>query len=298
MEIINLMERELSRRNYSLKTIKTYNYSLNNFFNFVKKDFKKINKQDINAYFYYLADKNISGSTINVNLNAIKFFYQEILNKKLTIKIKYSKVPKKLPLFLTQDEIIKLIDNIENNKHKLMIKLLYSSGLRVSELLNLKVRDFDFENDYGWVRQGKGNKDRIFVIAISLKQDLIDYVKDLDYDSFLFTSYNGRMSVRTIQEIIKKATKRSKINKKIHPHSLRHSYATHLIENGYDVSSVQSLLGHKSLETTMIYLHIAPKRFINVKSPLDNLKFNNLSYDGKNINDIEPISQEDKDLRI
>ena len=292
------MERELSRRNYSLKTIKTYNYSLNNFFNFVKKDFKKINKQDINAYFYYLADKNISGSTINVNLNAIKFFYQEILNKKLTIKIKYSKVPKKLPLFLTQDEIIKLIDNIENNKHKLMIKLLYSSGLRVSELLNLKVRDFDFENDYGWVRQGKGNKDRIFVIAISLKQDLIDYVKDLDYDSFLFTSYNGRMSVRTIQEIIKKATKRSKINKKIHPHSLRHSYATHLIENGYDVSSVQSLLGHKSLETTMIYLHIAPKRFINVKSPLDNLKFNNLSYDGKNINDIEPISQEDKDLRI
>jgi len=295
MKILELMERELLRRNYSLKTIKTYNYCLIKFLNFLNKDIKKITKNDIKNYLDALIRKKVSGNTINVNLNSIKFLFEEILNKKLTLKIKYSKTPKKLPEFLTQNEIIRLIDNIENNKHKIMIKLLYSSGLRVSELLNLRIKDFDFENKYGWVRKGKGNKDRIFVIADSLKNDLLNYINDqnLNQDSFLFMSYNGMMSVRTIQEIVKKASKKAKINKRVHPHTLRHSYATHLIENGYDITSVQALLGHNSLETTMIYLHIAPKKFINVKSPLDNLTF-----DDKNNNDLGFIRQEDRDLRI
>ena len=292
MDIINLMEKELLRRNYSLRTIETYNYCLNNFLRYCKKDFKKINKQDIKNYLDKLINKNVSGSTINVNLNALKFLFEEILNKKLTIKIKYSKTPKNLPIFLTKDEIIKLINSIQNNKHKLMVKLLYSAGLRVSELVNLKVKDFDFENNYGWVRKGKGNKDRMFILASSLKDELLNYIKEnnLEQDSFIFASYNGSMSSRSVQEIIKKATRKAKLNKNVHPHTLRHSYATHLIENGYDLTSVQGLLGHNSLETTMVYLHMAPKKFINVKSPLDDLqleeKDKNLSYDSENIVDI------------
>ena len=303
MDIINLMEKELLRRNYSLRTIETYNYCINKFLNFINKDFKKITKQDIKNYLDKLIDKKVSGNTINVNLNAIKFLFENTLNKKLTIKIKYSKTPKTLPIFLTKEEVIKLIKSIENNKHKLMIKFLYSAGLRVNELVNLRVKDLDFENNYGWVRRGKGNKDRLFILASSLKQELLNHIKEnnLSYDSYIFTTYNGNISARSIQEIVKKATKKSKINKKVHPHTLRHSYATHLIEDGYDITSVQALLGHNSLETTMIYLHIAPKRFINVKSPLDNLQIEdnkNSSYGYQNIRDINFINQEFKDLRI
>ncbi len=309
MDAIELMKKEMLRRNYSLRTIKTYLYSLNKFLLYADKDIKKIKKQDIKDYLDKLTSRNKTGSTINVNLQAIKFLFEEILNKKLTLKIKFSKIPKKLPVFLTKDEIVKLINNIKNEKHNLMIKLIYAAGLRVSELVNLRIKDLEFDNGYGWVRQGKGNKDRIFVIAESLKKELTEYIKkeDLSYDSWLFNSYNGQMSTRTVQEIIKKAAKKSKINKKVHPHTLRHSYATHLIENGYDVTSVQALLGHSSMETTMIYLHIAPKKFIDVKSPLDSLNFNNLqlknnneklSNDDNNLVNISPINQEFEDLRI
>jgi site-specific recombinase XerD len=298
------MEKELSRRNYSLRTIELYSYCLNKFLDFVDKDVKKITKQDIKEYLDKLVNKKVSGSTINVYLNSLKFLFEEILNKKLTIKIKYSKIPKTLPVFLSKEEVVKLINNIKNNKHKLMIKLLYSAGFRVSELLHLKVENMDFENNYGWVKKGKGNKDRLFILASSLKNELLNYIKEnnLDYDSLIFTSYNGQMSARSIQEIIKKAAKKSKINKKVHPHTLRHSFATHLLEDGYDLTSVQSLLGHNSLETTMIYLHITPKRFINVKSPLDGLELagnnKNLTYEENKIEDMGFISQGEIDLRI
>ena len=117
MDPIQLMEKEMLRRNYSLKTIKTYNYYLNKFLNFLNKDFKKVKKQDTKNYLDKLIDKKVSGSTINVNLNAIKFLFEEILNKKLTLKIKYSKVPKTLPIFLTKEEVVILINSIENIKH-------------------------------------------------------------------------------------------------------------------------------------------------------------------------------------
>ena len=281
MDFLENMKKEMLRRNYSLRTIKTYLYCLNKFLIFYNKDFKKITKQDIKDYLDKLINKKVSGSTINVNLNALKFLFEETLNKRLTIKIKYSKTPKNLPIFLTKEEIIELISQIENNKHKLMIKLLYGAGLRVSELINLKINDLNFENNYGWVRQGKGRKDRLFIIPDLLKEDLINYINknNLDSDSWLFTSYNGHISTRSIQEIIKKAAKRAKLGKKVHPHTLRHSYATHLIENGYDLTLVQSLLGHTSLETTMIYVHMANPKLLSVKSPLDNLQLEN--KDGK-----------------
>jgi len=296
MDLQELMKKELSRRNYSLRTIKTYLCCVNKFLKQYKNNPRKISKKDINDYLNNLLEKNSCGNTINVNLNALKFLLEEILNKKFISKIKYSKTPRSLPLFLTKKEIINLINNIKNEKHKLMIKVIYGAGLRVNELVNLKVKDFDFENNYGWVRKGKGNKDRLFIIPGLLKQDLINYINEnnLDKESWLFTSYNGHISTRTIQEIIKKACKKAKLNKKVHPHTLRHSYATHLVENGYDLTLIQSLLGHKSPETTMIYVHMANPKLLSVKSPLDDLQFEDRdkkhNYEFQNTNNINPIS--------
>src|SRR3989344_7259572 len=290
MDLIELMKKEMLRRKYSLRTIKTYRDCLNKFLLFCKKEPRKINKKDIKDYLNNLQERNKTGSTINIHLNALKFAMEEILNKNFMVRIKYSKTPKTLPTVLTKEETVKLIDSIENERHRLMIKLMYSAGLRVSELVNLKIIDLDLEKNYGWVRHGKGNKDRLFIIAGTLKEEILNCIKDnkLESDNYLFESYNSHISARTIQVIIKKASKKAKIIKNVHAHTLRHSYATHLIENGYDIISLQSLLGHNSAQTTMCYIHIAKMSMINVKSPLDALNLNKK-------NDLQPI-KEDRNL--
>lgn len=274
MDIIYNMQREMLRRGYSPRTITTYTQYIKSFLDFCKKDIRKITKLDIKNYIDKYVDKQSSGNTINIILNSIKFLFEEILNRKLTLKIKFSKVPKTAPIFLTKEEMKKLFDAVENEKHLLILELLYSAGLRVSEVINLRKCDFEFERGIGWVRKGKGMKDRPFIIAKLLEQKLKDYIKKNcnEINSFLFLGYNNRvLSVRSVQEIVKRAAKKAGINKNIHPHSLRHSYATHLIENGYDVNTIQPLLGHNNAETTMRYVHMANPKMIKVISPYDNL---------------------------
>lgn len=274
MDYLYLIKREGLRRGLSNKTILTYSNCIKNFFKFHNKEPKKITKKDIKDYIDLLVDKKRAGNTLNVNLNAIKFLFENVLNKKILLNIRYSKTPKALPIFLTKQETKDLFNAIENKKHKLMIELMYSSGLRVSELTHLKVKDFEFDKDYGWIRKGKGNKDRFFIIAEKLKDDIINHIKEdnLSDNSWLFKgNKENHISNRTIQKIIKKAAKKARINKKVHSHTLRHSFATHLIEDGYDLPSVQSILGHNSSQTTMIYIHMASPKMLAIKSPLDNL---------------------------
>lgn len=278
MDIIELVKKEGLRRRYSTKTIKTYLVCIKNFLKYCDKEPRKFTKKDVRDYLNKLAEKDKAGSTINVNLQALKFMMEYILNKKKYFyNIRYSKVPRKLPIVLTKEEVITLINSIKNEKHKLMVKLMYSSGLRVSELLDLKVCDLNLINNFGWVRNGKGSKDRLFIIADSLKQEFLDHIinNKLDYESLLFKSYNGRMSPSSLREILKKAVKETGLKKRVHPHTLRHSFSTHLIENGYDVCSVQALLGHKSPETTMIYVHMTSPKLLAIKSPWDDLQLNN-----------------------
>jgi len=263
------IRKEGFRRRFSPRTIKTYQHCVEKFLNKTNVPIDKLSKKDVRLFLERLSDKNVAGSTLNVYHMAIKFFMEEVLNKRMKLNIKYSKVPKRLPIVLTKEETKNLINSIDNEKHKLMIELLYSSGMRVSELINLKIKDL--EGKYGWVREGKGRKDRPFILANKLKKDVEKLCKDKNPEEHLFRSYKSKMSTRTVQEIIKKACKKSGITKKVHPHTLRHSFATHLIENGYSVSEVQSLLGHKSMDTTMIYVHLARPNLINVKSPLDGL---------------------------
>ncbi|MEK6838037.1 MAG: tyrosine-type recombinase/integrase, partial [Nanoarchaeota archaeon] len=214
-------------------------------------------------------------ASLNVYLNAINFFYREVMNRKITVNIRYSKTPKALPVVLTKEEVARLMDAITNPKHRLMAKLIYSAGLRVSELVQLKAKDLELDRNLGWVRKGKGNKDRLFIIAKSIRDELAAYIsrENLPYGSWLFKGRkNGHLTVKAVQNIIKYAAKKARIMKNVHPHTLRHSFATHLVENGYDVASIQSLLGHNSLETTMVYIHAASPKMIAVQSPLDNMQ--------------------------
>ena len=274
MHIPELIKKEGLRRGLSPRTIKTYNHCVERFFRKCRKKVNEITKQDVKDFLDKLIEKGAAGNTINVYLNALKFLYREVLNRKLLVNIRYSKVPKALPTVLTKEETRALIGTIENPKHSLMVKLIYSAGLRVSELVHLKAKDLELDKNYGWVRRGKGNKDRLFIIAKNLKNELIGYIYDnnLGQESWLFSGQKqGCISAMTVQKIIKKAVKKAAIKKNVHPHTLRHSFATHLIENNYDVSSVQSLLGHNSPETTMVYIHTASSKMIAVQSPLDSL---------------------------
>ena len=272
MEINDAIRKECLRRRYSEKTIKTYITCVNLFFKKCKKEPKKVTKKDVREFLENLAEKGRAGNTLNVYLNALKFVFEDLLGKRMRLNIRYSKRPMELPTVLTREEVKELFNAITNEKHRLMIMLIYSSGLRVNELINLKVKDLNINKGYGFVRKGKGNKDRLFIIADKIKEKLNKLVvnEKLKEADFLFNSNRKScFHTRTIQEIIKKAAKKAKIKKNVHPHTLRHSFATHLIENKYSISEVQGLLGHNNPETTMIYLHTANINMINVKSPLD-----------------------------
>ncbi|MFH0875576.1 MAG: site-specific tyrosine recombinase/integron integrase [archaeon] len=273
MYIPDLIQKHGLRRGLSHQTIRTYSFCIRKFFLACNKDDpKKINKKDITNYIDSLVHKGYSGSTLNTNLNALRLLYNEILHKRLLVNFRFSRAPKRLPVYLTQSEVLSLLSALKNKKHKLMIMLLYSAGLRVSELLNLKKSDFDNGLAYGWVRSGKGNKDRPFIIANSIKNELNSCLSEncRHSHSYLFANQKGfQMSRSTIFAVLKEAAKKAGIEKKVHPHTLRHSFATHLIENKSDIIQVQSLLGHASVRTTMVYLHSANPNLFCVRSPLD-----------------------------
>lgn len=275
VNINEAIRKECLRRGYSERTIATYQDCINKFIEFSGKKIDKISKDDSLNFLYDLREKGKSGSTLHVYHMAIRFLLEDILRKNIRLNVKYSKRAEKLPLVLSKEECKKLFSGISNSKHKLMIKLLYGAGLRASELLNIKIKDLYIDKNYGFVRNGKGGKDRIFIIPSSLKQEIINLIDNekLNSENFLFTSNRGSSyNIRSLQEIIKKSCKVAKLEKKIHPHTLRHSFATHLIEQGSSLSEVQSLLRHSSPETTQIYLHTSNLSMINIKSPLDCLQ--------------------------
>jgi len=271
MDILYLIQKEGLRRGLSQKTIKTYKQCVKQFLNKCNKPIRKISKKDVKDYIDCLIGLGVCGNTINVHLCSLKFMLQEILGKSVMLKIRFSKTPKSLPTVLTKEEVVRIINSIENKKHKLLIKLMYSAGLRVGEVVRLKPKDLELDKGYGWVRRGKGNKDRLFIIAKCIKYELSEFVKDVDSNFYIFKGNKSHLSVRSVQEIVKKSVKESNVRKKVHPHTFRHSFATHLIEDCYDIAAVQFLLGHSKTDTTMIYVHMASPKMISVISPLDRL---------------------------
>ncbi|MGV8150131.1 MAG: tyrosine-type recombinase/integrase [Candidatus Woesearchaeota archaeon] len=268
MDIIESMKKEMFRRKLSNRTILTYIFYVKKFLNYCHKNPKEFSRNDIKEFLYHYVEKNRSGNSLNVVNNALRFMMVEVLHKSARTGIRYSKTPRRIAEFLTVDEVKRLIDSIPNPNHKLIIKLMYGTGLRVSELVTLKKQDIDFVQKIGWVRGGKGNKDRMFILPECLMDDLKMLVDESRY--YLFSgNKRGHYSVRSVAEIINKAVKLSGIEKNVHPHTLRHSFATHLLENGNDVLVVQALLGHSEARTTMTYLHAIKPKLLSVKSPLD-----------------------------
>lgn len=266
----------LRRIETEIKIAKLSPYTLRNYLEFNKQLFEHSNKQpeqiDQQDIKNFLADKmndKATSSTI-VFLASIKFAYSSLLGKDPTAGIKRPKSEKKIPEVLTKEEVIKLIDSSSTKKSKLIIQLLYSSGLRVSELVNLKSSDLNLKENTGWVRLGKGKKDRMFILSKKIPGKLKKYIEKHPENQFIFSKENP-LTTRNIQKIVQKAAHKAGINKHVHCHTLRHSYATHLLENGIDIRKIQILLGHGSLSTTERYTHVSSSELKKISSPLDSL---------------------------
>ena len=267
MEELDKLKIELKLRGFSPLTVRNYSFFVEKFLLKTKKPDSELNEDDARAYLSELFDSK-SKNTILLAAAALKFFYIEVLKKDFN-QIKMPKKDNRLPEVLTPQEVQRLISSADNQKSRLIVSFLYSAGLRVSELVNLKVQDLDFGEKTGWVRRGKGSKDRVFAISEVLARELEEYLKGRE-QVYLF-SKNEPLTTRNIQKIIKGMRERASIQKKVTPHTLRHSFATHLLEQGVSLPIIQELLGHKSLKTTSVYLHVQQYSIDAIRSPLDTL---------------------------
>ena len=259
---------ELMQRNYSRKTMVAYTRCLQEYLMYIGDEAEVADPEKIKKFLLIKQAKKLAPQTINLYLNAIKFFYREVLKSSSSIPIKFAKRNKKLPVVLSKDEVLKLIDVIPNKKHKIMIALAYGAGLRVSEVVNLKVQDVDLGGLTIHLKAAKGMKDRVTVFPERLKNDTQNLTAGKNADDSLFESERGGvLNIRTLQHVFTVALKRAGIQKKATFHSLRHSFATHLLENGVDVRYVQALLGHANIRTTQIYTHVTSPGLRNIKSP-------------------------------
>ncbi len=270
MEALQKLETELKLRAFSPQTITSYLYWNKQFLNFANKKPEEVIEDDVKNYIGGLLSRNVSPKSVVLVRAALKFFYDEILGKNI-VNLKTPKISKKLPVVLTKEEVKRMIDSIKNKKHRLMIMFLYSSGLRLSELLNLKVGDLEIGEKIGWVRSGKGAKDRLFLLSDRLVEEMREYLQWKKESDYVFTGRKERMTPRNVQKIIKKVARNAGIEKNVHPHSLRHSFATHLLESGENIRKIQMLLGHSQLSTTQLYLDVSTEELKKVKNPLDNL---------------------------
>jgi integrase/recombinase XerD len=271
--VLKKLETELKLRGFSKQTSKMYLFYNRKFLEFIKKDPEEIKDDDLKEFLATkISDDSLSNSSIALIKASLKFFYTDMLGKNMSL-IKTPKASKKLPVVLTHKEIKDLIDNTENIKHRLLIELLYSTGLRLSECINLQYSDLDLNDGTGWVRLGKGAKDRIFIVSEIFKKDLLDYIekKNAGGKGYIFSVNGRKMSSSGIQHAIKVSAERAGIDKPVHVHTLRHSFATHLLENGVDIRKIQKLLGHSNLQTTQIYTQVSSEEIKKIKSPLDML---------------------------
>jgi len=267
------LKTELKLRGFSEQTINSYTFYNKKFLEHTNKQPQEITNEDIRTYFAYLiSDRQSKPSSIALARAALKFFYDGVLKKNI-VDIESPKIPKHIPTVLSKEEVRKLIDATKTLKHRLLIEVLYSSGLRLSECIHLKFEDLEIDDRIGWVRGGKGGKDRMFILSKQLIERLKEYQHRYKLDSgYIFPGRKGHhLSPRAVQKMVGELTKRANIKKNVHPHTLRHSFCTHLLENGVDIRKIQVLAGHSSLSTTERYTHISKKQLTDVQSPLDNL---------------------------
>lgn len=263
---------KLELRRYANNTVRTY---VSFFEIFIKhyrdKELHAINESDIRAFLQTLIRRNVSNSYLNQAINAIKFYYEIVLGMPNRFyEIERPRKESKLPKVISKEEILAIVENTNNIKHKCIVELLYGSGLRRSELLNLKITDVDSKRMLIKVEGGKGKKDRQTLLSKSALEDLRIYFKEWKPQKYLFEGRKAsRYGAESVLNIVKRAAVKAGIRQTVTPHVLRHSFATHLLESGVDLRQIQVLLGHGSSKTTEIYTHVATNTFKDIKNPLD-----------------------------
>ncbi len=278
------LRRELVARKYSRKTIKAYLHYNEDFLTFSRKKPYEVSNEEVRAYLYHLATTHDAAtSTLNSAISALNFYYGGVLKRRLVYEITRPKKDKKLPVVLSQDEIFQIFSSVSNLKHKVLLMLIYSAGLRVSEVVRLKPEDIDMKRGLIRVKEGKGRKDRYTMLSGVVAESLEGYRGSYKPSKWLFNGITpeNHLSTRTVQAIFAHACEQAGISKSVSVHSLRHSFATHLLESGVDLRYIQELLGHKSSKTTEIYTHVSAKDIGKIKSPLDSLFKNEGGEGGK-----------------
>ncbi len=271
VEFIN----HLTRRRYSKSTIKNYSHHLVKFLCFIQNLDLQDYDQQIYAYINYLSDeKKVSNSYQNMAINAIKFYVETVQGKNMpTLSLRPRKTHR-LPVVLSKKEVTSIIKQICNLKHKLIISLIYSAGLRISEAVNLQIKNIDPVRGIILIEQSKGKKDRQVPLSDKLYSMIEQYLKEYQPKLYLFESTQPgiKYSVKSIQNIFSTACQKAEIKKHATVHTLRHSFATHLLESGTDLRIIQGILGHSSSKTTEIYTHVSTTTISKIRSPFDELK--------------------------
>lgn len=260
---LSSLVQELIIRGFSRSTIKNYIGHNQRFLNFINKSARSINTQDVKDYLLYLKIRKYSNTSINNVISALNFYYTNILKRKLFFNIQRPKKEKYIPIILKKEEIIKIIESSDNIKHKLILSLLYGSGLRVSEICKIRKEDIDLEEKSLFIKNSKGNKDRYTILSNYSIGLLKEYLHNYN-NKYLFN-----ISKRSIQKIFNNSLRKSGINKKVSCHNFRHSFATHLLENEISLRVIQKLLGHSDIKTTQRYIQISSSFINKTNSPLD-----------------------------
>ena len=273
--LLKKYQQKLNIQNYSPQTINSYLSSIKMFISYFQANkFKALDENIIVKYLDYCkTQKQYSLSSMKLAYSSIKFLFTNVLEKDFPSSLKFSfRKEEKLPAVLSEKDISLILKATTNIKHKSILMTIYSAGLRISELLNLKINELDFHRKTISIIGAKGKKDRMVMLSEKLIPLLKKYLNKYQPREFLFENPNGgSYSATSIRSFYKRSLLRADINKKVTVHTLRHSFATHLLEHGTDIRYIQELLGHKKLETTQIYTHITKPSFNKLISPLDKI---------------------------
>ncbi|MES2810825.1 MAG: tyrosine-type recombinase/integrase [Bacteroidota bacterium] len=267
------MVHQLQLKGYSQSTIRCYTQEFAQFLYFIKdKEADTCNEVEVREFLLHcITELKLKENTLHSRINGIKFYYEQVLfHNRIFIEIPRPKKQLKLPKALNTDEIKRIFLAAKNLKHNMMLKLCYGMGLRLSEIVNLKIADIDSKTMLVYVERGKGKKDRYVNLPESILIQLREYYLIYKPKEYLFEGqYGGQYSSRSLQKVFKDSLKEAQIWKKVGIHSLRHSYATHLLENGTDIRFIQELLGHNSISTTLLYTNVTDRTLRKIVSPLD-----------------------------
>jgi len=266
--------RDLKIRNYSSNTIRNYVTAVQLLSRFYGMCPSAITAEQIKDYLESLLKNKKSWSNVNIKMSAFNLLYRDTLEQGWKVQtLKRPKSQKKLPVVFTQEEVTQFLSVIKNVKHRAVMMTIYSAGLRCSEASNLRIRDVDSKRHRMMIRDAKGHRDREVILSKRLLSYLREYVRLYKPKDYLFYGQHidRPISTSSLSKIFKSAVERSGIKKESHLHTLRHSFATHLLNKGVDIRIIQKLLGHRSVSTTVIYCQISKHRFENTQSPLDDL---------------------------